>query len=393
MFKIFGLSDEEKQILRYMCLIPLSGVKKSDFKRWAGLKSPSIVTNLIDRSWIIENTNGIALHPIVHDIIKHSIPLTDDRIFLNIVRDIDDFKYRNMNFDEICRYAKIFEFICNDTLEIDLKYNDEYHSIVYVLNHAERFSCSINLSLSCVNMAKMIFGENSICVAKWYFRLFDIYKLFQNKQSEFDFYADEAMNLLKPYKNTDIDAIYILAHHATHRLPCEEILLDCITNIELHINQKGILIPNGYLLQGDLFDKIAMLYYNKGNYHDALTYALKAKKVFCEAITYEKYLLAWQSRALLTLARIYSKIPNETKALDAAQTSILSAKKYYGDNHYLIDRFNFYLCEIYMNLNKQEEALQLLTKLRNTLDRKGDIQNILYPSINNMIFQLENCKI
>ena len=93
MFKIFGLSDEEKQILQYMCLMPLNGVKKSDFKRWAGLRSLSRVTNLIDRSWIIDNNNDIALHPIILDVVQIQLPLTNDNIeffIINFINDMND---------------------------------------------------------------------------------------------------------------------------------------------------------------------------------------------------------------------------------------------------------------------------------------------------------------
>lgn len=93
MFKIFRLSDEEKQILQYMCLMPLDGVKKIDFKKWAGLKSLSKVNNLIDRSWIIQNTNGIALHPIIRDAVRKQLPLTNDNVeffIINFINDMND---------------------------------------------------------------------------------------------------------------------------------------------------------------------------------------------------------------------------------------------------------------------------------------------------------------
>lgn len=93
MFKIFSLDEEDKKILRYMCLMPLDGVKKNDFKRWACLESLSKVYELIDRSWIIQNTNGIALHPIIRDVVQIQLPLTNDNIeffIINFINDMND---------------------------------------------------------------------------------------------------------------------------------------------------------------------------------------------------------------------------------------------------------------------------------------------------------------
>jgi len=120
MFKIFRLSDEEKQILQYMCLMPLSGVKKSDFKRWAGLKSLSKVNNLIDRSWIIQNTNGIALHPIIRDVVRKQLPLTNDNIeffIINFINDMNDVHNTLRKHHLIYRERKIHLDIAETLIE------------------------------------------------------------------------------------------------------------------------------------------------------------------------------------------------------------------------------------------------------------------------------------
>ena len=77
MFKVFDLSDTEKSVLRYLSLMPLSGVSVRDFKGWANLNSPKILRDLEGRSWITRNVDGIALHPIIRDVIKHELPIND----------------------------------------------------------------------------------------------------------------------------------------------------------------------------------------------------------------------------------------------------------------------------------------------------------------------------
>lgn len=78
MFKLFSLDEEEKQILRYLSLMPLEGVNVRDFKEWAGLTSLKQINRLEKRSWILRNTEGIALHPIIKSVIQYELPATED---------------------------------------------------------------------------------------------------------------------------------------------------------------------------------------------------------------------------------------------------------------------------------------------------------------------------
>ena len=120
MFEIFSLTEEDKKILRYMCLMPLDGVKKIDFKKWAGLKSLSKVNNLIDRSWIIQNTNGIALHPIIRDVVRKQLPLTNDNVeffIINFINDMNDVHNTLRKHHLIYRERKIHLDIAETLIE------------------------------------------------------------------------------------------------------------------------------------------------------------------------------------------------------------------------------------------------------------------------------------
>lgn len=75
MFKVFNLSDEEKRVLQYLSLMPLNGVDVKDLKNWLGVQSLKIVKNLENRSWIISSSSGIALHPIIRDVVRYELPL------------------------------------------------------------------------------------------------------------------------------------------------------------------------------------------------------------------------------------------------------------------------------------------------------------------------------
>ena len=86
MFKVFSLSEEERQILMYLSLMPIEGVDVKDFKKWADLKSSRVLRNLENRSWIIRNADGFALHPVIKDVVRHEIPADENSCKLFVER-------------------------------------------------------------------------------------------------------------------------------------------------------------------------------------------------------------------------------------------------------------------------------------------------------------------
>ena len=78
MFKVFNLNEEEKRVLQYLGLMPLSGVNVRDFKTWLDLKSLKVLKDLENRSWIVNSSNGVALHPIIRDVIRYELPLKEE---------------------------------------------------------------------------------------------------------------------------------------------------------------------------------------------------------------------------------------------------------------------------------------------------------------------------
>lgn len=74
MFKVFSLTSEEQEVLKYLSLMPLGGVPVKEFRDWAGLDSYKLIKTLENRSWVAVGSDGIALHPIVREVIRHEIP-------------------------------------------------------------------------------------------------------------------------------------------------------------------------------------------------------------------------------------------------------------------------------------------------------------------------------
>ncbi len=76
MFKVFSLSEEERNILRYLSLMPINGVSIRDFKKWANISSNNSLRKLEANSWITRNVGGLALHPIIREVVKTELPST-----------------------------------------------------------------------------------------------------------------------------------------------------------------------------------------------------------------------------------------------------------------------------------------------------------------------------
>ena len=129
MFKIFSLTDEEKKILTYLSLMPIDGVKKSDFKKWTSLSSLAKVNSLEERGWIVKNTGGIALHPIVRDVVRHECKPTEEdcKEFLDNFLNFNRGKYWNLIKKEKDRIGSIFKSILSVFDEITENTEDLYY--------------------------------------------------------------------------------------------------------------------------------------------------------------------------------------------------------------------------------------------------------------------------
>ena len=77
MFKVFNLNSEEQKVLQLLSLMPLSGVNAKDLRNWLGPQALHVIKNLENRSWVISEYNGIALHPIIREVVRFKLPIKD----------------------------------------------------------------------------------------------------------------------------------------------------------------------------------------------------------------------------------------------------------------------------------------------------------------------------
>ena len=70
LLQLSGLSTEQLDILRNLCLLPFSGVRKAAFKQWLQLENLNAVNHLIQYGFIADDTENkkISLHPLIREI-------------------------------------------------------------------------------------------------------------------------------------------------------------------------------------------------------------------------------------------------------------------------------------------------------------------------------------
>ena len=75
LFSLSGLSEEEKYLLKCMCLVPISGIHVRRLKQYLELKNLNVLNQLVVKSWLImePDTKFIKLHPIIADVVRDQL--------------------------------------------------------------------------------------------------------------------------------------------------------------------------------------------------------------------------------------------------------------------------------------------------------------------------------
>ncbi len=178
MFKLFSLSEEEKNVLMYLSFMPIEGVNVRSFRVWSDLDSTKLIKDLETKSWIIKNTEGIALHPIIREVVKHEIKATEENCGEFIARftdTIEDKKTWGMKKSEKDKLAVITRAILERFDTVTNKTADFYY-------HAQSlFSFAVDADFAEM-LAKKIYdfhletkGENSFETARSAFKIGWIY--------------------------------------------------------------------------------------------------------------------------------------------------------------------------------------------------------------------------
>lgn len=174
MFKIFSLTDEEQRILMYLSLMPIGGVNARNFREWADLSSARVIKSLESRSWIIRNVDGIALHPIVREVVKHEIPTTEENCkdFLDrFTETILDKHAWHFKIAEKERYLGIAQNILSEFDQITEQTEELYYHVQCLASFAFEVDYATSLAKRLYDFQRVNTGDNSFKTARAAFKV------------------------------------------------------------------------------------------------------------------------------------------------------------------------------------------------------------------------------
>jgi len=174
MFKIFSLTEEERTVLMYLSLMPIGGVNVRNFREWADLSSSRIIKSLETRSWIIRNVDGIALHPIIREVVKHEIPATEEncKAFLDRFTDtILDKKAWHFKMPEKERYLGISKSILEEFSKITTGTEELYYYVQCLASFAFEIDYATELAKRLYDFQRSHTGEKSFKTARAAFKV------------------------------------------------------------------------------------------------------------------------------------------------------------------------------------------------------------------------------
>ncbi len=174
MFKIFSLDEEDQRILMYLSFMPIGGVNVRSFREWAELSSAARIKSLEMRGWIIRNTEGIALHPIIREVVRHEIPATEEncRGFLDRFTDtILDKKAWHFPMSEKERYSTISKSILSQFSRITEGTEELYYYVQCLVSFAFEVDYALELALRLYEFQRENTGEVSFKTARAAFKV------------------------------------------------------------------------------------------------------------------------------------------------------------------------------------------------------------------------------
>lgn len=378
MFKLFSLNEEEKKILMYLSLMPFEGVNVRDFKNWAGLTSQRLINSLEKRSWIVHNTGGIALHPIIKSVVQHELPATEENCqsfinnFSETIREQKAWNFKKTDKDKYGEIAKELLRIFNT---ITPKTEDLYYNSENLLSFAVDPECAEKIAMQlytyymekygceCYKTGRSAFKlgwlytysgylPNAIEKAlKWLGESYQILSGIQLDTTEqISKLTQTTVNLAKMYiilfEQNNESKDYLLAKEYAERTV--ECCLRSFKKGDLHYGK----LAGAYI-------QLAEVLLAGGEYDEALDNIEKSLDVLIPLKgedNGDSMLAINRKSAILCAMGKYS----EAKAL--VQKGVKGYEKYFGENNLIVIGLYTLLGNCCCALNEQNEALEAYTK-------------------------------
>lgn len=332
MFKMFSLSEDERTVLKYLSFMPIEGVNVRNFKEWAQLDSSKLIKGLENRSWITKNSEGIALHPIIREVVKHEIPTTPENCreflsrFASTIEDKNSWHFRKSEKD---RYSVIAKEVLARFNEITPETEDLYYNVQCLVSFAFDVEYALELAMRLYEFQIKSCGAESFKTARAAFKVGWMYA--NGTQSTEALitaceWLDRADKIFSKVKMTNSDEI------SRHTLTRTNLAESCLTlyrqTKDRSYYERGVEYANAALTQaeesfvpGDYHYakigasslRIAMLLLEDSKFAEAIPYIDRARELFLSMFTENDtdfMICLWlKAKALYGLERYSEAIP------------------------------------------------------------------------------------
>ena len=240
MFQVFDLNEEDKNVLKVLSLMPLSGVDAKDLKKWMGVQALKSLRSLDARSWTTMSSNGVSLHPIIRDVIRHKLPVNVKEMasfleaFNETIKEEKSWHYPigvKSYYADICvEIMNIFKEINEDTLTLyknaellfsfgvkpgrAIEIAQELYKYFSTLNDENCYTCGYYaFQIGWTYLFNLQLVDSLKNAKEWFTRSYDIFsKISLNSQDEYATYGHllthlSRVNLIIYENNHDMELL------------------------------------------------------------------------------------------------------------------------------------------------------------------------------------------
>lgn len=379
MFKLFTLNNEEKKVLLYLSFMPIDGVNVRSFREWAQLESCKIIKELENKSWLIKNTEGIALHPVIRDVIKHEIPATFQNCgeFLNrFTLAIEDKKMWGAKRDDKIRYAYIARNLAENFPLIAKENEDFYYFYQSLLSFEVDSNAAISLSEKLYEYNLKTYGEADFKTARAAFKCGWVHSV--------NVYSEEHINKAifwlekadKIFKNVQMNTTDEISRHTMTKTNLSKMYLSSYR----HNGDENLYNLSKQYVEDAINHAKSNFYLGDYHYSKIAGALMQFAEILIVGKEFEKSLEEIEKSIVILIelhgsennsdmglayylkAYTYFGMKNYPEAINLAQKSVDTYLEYFGGTHPRIHDLYLVLGDCYTQLQNEKSAQESYLK-------------------------------
>lgn len=401
-FQMDVLSEEEKEILRYMCFVPYTGISKEELVRRGEAGAHIAVLKLLRSSWLRQiSLDVVTLHPVVAEAIRYELNpnwINCNRFIKSVQKDLLD---EDLGLEEIERVLKLSENIFETLGMDDYRAVDLLLAVSHVfMKRYHKFDMALGIleKASALQEEKMEHIRTKISLCKQQDVMDLEYNDLKNSLLEEEkircnimcdigrirFYSgayDKALTCFMKVSKSPVADVYCdIAKIYAKVNECQKAIEYVNAGIKMKIQKYGensVPLIENYLLMVEINNQIM-------DRRMALKWLDEANKIAKQKMTEEE-----QSRFYYEYALLLKRMNMVKEALEYDQKTYISRSRLYGENHIEVAKAYAAMAVDYYRLGDYVSALECTlheVKIRKALRR---VKKKLFVSVSRLMNKVD----